>query len=810
MFHKYAKLTNHNITVWRCFPSGSLAFLGVLFLLNIYQASGQTVINGYAKVTNIAGTTITLSDVDETNDRFEVGENLIIMQMQDDVIGANTGDDPSFGDVSDIGSAGLYEMAEIQSVSRTSNTQWSEDFQGANMGWSVACSGGACIDPVLYNNGGGDIILLAQNTDADNGNYSYWLTNPIDISSYAYIDLSATFLQLGLDPEDSLVAGYYLDGSPSYIRYDQGVLRDSFADTTLSASNISGTSIRLVVFFITNAADDYAGINNIVVTGYSSATSLEVTLSLTESYSTGANASVQVITYPESVNFSTTDDLTAIDWDGNIGGVLAMEVTNTLTLNHNINLDGKGFRGGGLNTLAESSSDCYPAVYRTNDGEYGRKGEGIYKNTTALYEGARGKLANGGGGGSKHNSGGGGGGNFTAGGLGGPGYNNGAPADGCDDDPSGDAGTGAGGYGGADLSHYISASRLFLGGGGGGGQQDGTTGDSEAGGDGGGIVLIKATNLDVPCGTGVSITSNGEGFPLASGDAGAEGAPGAGSGGTIIFQVVTYNLTCPLATEAMGGEGQSAVDPEPHGGGGGGGKGVTIFSGSVPSTNYTADNSQGAGGSNGTNGYAGSADSGDTSPGNGSYDPDGMLESQEGPLPVELLYWGGEDAGSYNMLKWATSSELNNQFFTVERSFDGHQWTVLTYVEGSGTSKVENFYDYADFINHTDQVYYRLTQTDFDGQQEVFKIIVVKPEIEETNLLLYPNPSDGRFMVQLSSSLSDMTKWRIYDSSGIEVNASFTIENSKVLFNMENFAPGQYLLKMSDGENFRTLRIMLE
>ena len=65
-------------------------FTIAICLLAGLTVQGQTVINGYATVTGISGSVLTLSNVNEMGDTFEDGEELIIMQMQDSVIGTNT------------------------------------------------------------------------------------------------------------------------------------------------------------------------------------------------------------------------------------------------------------------------------------------------------------------------------------------------------------------------------------------------------------------------------------------------------------------------------------------------------------------------------------------------------------------------------------------------------------------------------------------------------------------------------------------------------------------------------------------------
>src|SRR4051812_40410666 len=73
------------------------------------------VLNAYAKVSSISGTTFTVTNVNESNHTFAVGNKIIIMQMQDDVIGSNTTDASTFGDLSTISSAGFYEIGIISS-----------------------------------------------------------------------------------------------------------------------------------------------------------------------------------------------------------------------------------------------------------------------------------------------------------------------------------------------------------------------------------------------------------------------------------------------------------------------------------------------------------------------------------------------------------------------------------------------------------------------------------------------------------------------------------------------------------------------
>jgi hypothetical protein len=92
----------------------------ILLVLLVARLTGTAqVINGYAQVTAISGNVLTIGTSNETATTFTVGKSVVIMQMQDDVIGANTGNNASFGDLSNIQQAGRFTVRSITAVSRS-------------------------------------------------------------------------------------------------------------------------------------------------------------------------------------------------------------------------------------------------------------------------------------------------------------------------------------------------------------------------------------------------------------------------------------------------------------------------------------------------------------------------------------------------------------------------------------------------------------------------------------------------------------------------------------------------------------------
>jgi hypothetical protein len=133
------------------------------------------------------------------------------------------------------------------------------------------------------------------------------------------------------------------------------------------------------------------------------------------------SGAVQLVSIPTYEQAVVSAELSAAPWNGTTGGVLIIEVENTLDLQAPVNTSGQGFRGGPKNVLESNcqfflSQDNY--FYESDNWRGAPKGEGIAK-IIPNKESGRGPQANGGGGGNDHNAGGGGGSHLTQGGVGG-------------------------------------------------------------------------------------------------------------------------------------------------------------------------------------------------------------------------------------------------------------------------------------------------------------------------------------------------------------------------------------------------------
>lgn len=474
--------------------------------------------------------------------------------------------------------------------------------------------------------------------------------------------------------------------------------------------------------------------------------SIEVTKELTYAPDFSANSSIQVVTYPEFNNYTTLNKIVPVPWDGAVGGVIAFHVKGVLTLNHSIEADGCGFRGGAKSVI--NGDACTSNTYFSSSNTFASKGEGIYKpsNNNHLY--AMGSLANGGGGGNPHNAGGGGGGNFSAGGEGGYGWQ---------------CGVNVGGKGGRSLSAEVTNDVViaYFGGAGGGAHQNNGFGSN--GSNGGGLIFIQADTILVKNPL-LKISANGASAGNSNGN---DGAGGGGAGGSVILKTNEVNVLtsdgASLSIEANGGNGGNVIDRNSHGGGGGGGTGLIKYIGadlsSVPGvTLFSLPGSKGL--VDNTASPRATAQSGINTPGIIAY-------SGSVSLPVEMLEQKVKCTSTGAIITWATASETNNDYFQIEKTADFKEWKFVNVVKGTGNSNTINKYELQDDELGETQTYYRIKQVDYNGKFEYFDVLSILCKLGNGALeIIGINASDSHLNVYIKTDGLKPVKASLYDMNG--------------------------------------------
>lgn len=167
------------------------------------------------------------------------------------------------------------------------------------------------------------------------------------------------------------------------------------------------------------------------------------------------------------------------------------------------------------------------------------------------------------------------------------------------------------------------------------------------------------------------------------------------------------------------------------------------------------------------------------------------------PLPIELVYFDAVVVSEDEvLLSWETAVEINNSHFTIEHSIDGVNWEVLTTVAGAGNSNVPISYAIVDEIPNFGVSYYRLKQTDFDGQYTYSEIKAVEIDMPTTsNVRVYPNPTRDAITVD-GLPLEYGRQLELFNALGQALPIQIQSENERqVIIDLSNLQEGMYLLK---------------
>ncbi|MFN7655567.1 MAG: T9SS type A sorting domain-containing protein, partial [Cyclobacteriaceae bacterium] len=196
----------------------------------------------------------------------------------------------------------------------------------------------------------------------------------------------------------------------------------------------------------------------------------------------------------------------------------------------------------------------------------------------------------------------------------------------------------------------------------------------------------------------------------------------------------------------------------------------------------------------------------------------GSLSSSVNPLPIVLKNFTVSLSGLQSVyLNWLTSSELNNNYFELQRSTDGESFVSIGTVKGAGTTVNETRYQFNDKSALRGINYYRLKQVDFDGKYSYSSVVSIEIDFDVHVFLptIFPNPTDSE-NIHVGIETSDKQgpiRLRILDQLGKVVFMS-TIENvddEPMDIKLESkLAAGLYIAYFEQGFKKETIRLVIK
>lgn len=193
----------------------------------------------------------------------------------------------------------------------------------------------------------------------------------------------------------------------------------------------------------------------------------------------------------------------------------------------------------------------------------------------------------------------------------------------------------------------------------------------------------------------------------------------------------------------------------------------------------------------------------------------GLRETEGGSsLPIQLLAFSASPEGGKVRLEWSTAVEINNEYFTVERSEDGLEFTEVTRVEGAGNSSTQNDYVAYDPQPLKGTSYYRLKQTDYDGGFEYSDMLPVTiTTLLKSDFKIVPNPNTGTFTLDITSPFEE-AEIQVLNNFGQLVHMEELIgimgNTKRELDLRDELAAGIYFVKIDMGSSTFIKQMVIE
>jgi hypothetical protein len=185
----------------------------------------------------------------------------------------------------------------------------------------------------------------------------------------------------------------------------------------------------------------------------------------------------------------------------------------------------------------------------------------------------------------------------------------------------------------------------------------------------------------------------------------------------------------------------------------------------------------------------------------------GSINSVSSPLPITLISFTAVLKTEGVRFNWSTSAEMNNDFFTIQKSKDETGWEDVLNVPGQGTSNITQFYSAYDQQPYTGISYYRLRQTDLDGKESYSLVVSVKSLEDISGISVYPNPVSNQLFIRFPSF--GRYEIAVEGISGRNVRSAFPVSGIDFSMDVSQFRPGIYFIQILHEGHSETKKIMI-
>ncbi|MEL6650834.1 MAG: T9SS type A sorting domain-containing protein [Bacteroidota bacterium] len=183
--------------------------------------------------------------------------------------------------------------------------------------------------------------------------------------------------------------------------------------------------------------------------------------------------------------------------------------------------------------------------------------------------------------------------------------------------------------------------------------------------------------------------------------------------------------------------------------------------------------------------------------------PSTSVDLSAATFPVEWLDFTAEKTeGGAVRLNWTTGSEINNDYFSVQKRLEEGEFETIDQVSGAGYSDQPLYYEYVDEGEMGSVVAYRLQQVDFDGTSDFSDIVEVHfDELGTARYAVYPNPATELLNVEIIAERDQDHQYSLRDLRGRTVQSGQIAAGTNVAeINVSDLASGTYLLQLKNAK----------
>jgi len=183
-------------------------------------------------------------------------------------------------------------------------------------------------------------------------------------------------------------------------------------------------------------------------------------------------------------------------------------------------------------------------------------------------------------------------------------------------------------------------------------------------------------------------------------------------------------------------------------------------------------------------------------------------------LPITLIDFTGTVETNANHLKWLTSTEIENDYFTLQYSANGNDFEKIATIKGRGTTNETSAYEFLHREVANGIGYYSLWQTDFDGTETFAKTITLtRGESTQQIVDIYPIPVKETLNIIYQLTENAAYTLMIYNATGevvYQTSNTGVAGNNLIELNAQTLSSGMYMAHILSGEHISSSKFIVE